>query len=83
MIHSDLHHIGVTSHGGYNYWITFIDDKSRFKAAMPLKQKSEAFYAFKNFKAYAENQTGKKIVKLHNPTYIHSDIISIYNSIGQ
>ena len=63
LIHSDLHHLDITSHGGYNYWITFIDDCSKFKAAVPLKRKSDAFDAFKQFKVYAENQTGKKIKK--------------------
>ena len=37
LIHSDLHHVGTTSHSGYNYWVTFIDDHSRYKAAVPLK----------------------------------------------
>ena len=63
MIHSDLHYVGTTSHSGYDYWITFIDDCARYKAAMPLKRKSDAFDAFKTYKAWAENQTGKKIKK--------------------
>ena len=63
LIHSELHHVGTTSHSGYKYWITFIDDFSRFKAVVPLKLKSDAFDAFKRFKAFAENQTGRKIKK--------------------
>ena len=61
LVHSDLHYVGTPSHSGYKYWITFIDDLSRFKCVVPLKQKSDAFTAFKAFKAYAENQTGKTI----------------------
>jgi hypothetical protein len=35
LIHSDVHQIGVTSHGGYKYWVSFIDDCSRFKVLYP------------------------------------------------
>jgi hypothetical protein len=34
LIHSDVHQIGVTSHGGYKYWVSFIDDCSCFKAVL-------------------------------------------------
>src|ERR671929_620035 len=61
LIHSDVYTVGTTSHGGFNYWVVFIDDYSRFKAAVPMKRKSDTFAAFKTFKAYAENHTGKKI----------------------
>ena len=61
LIHTDVHEIGVTSSSGYNYWISFIDDHSQFKVLVPMKRKSDAFSAFKSFKAYAENKTGKKI----------------------
>ena len=30
LVHSDVHDVGVVSPSGYRYWITFIDDKSRF-----------------------------------------------------
>jgi hypothetical protein len=42
-------------------WITFIDDYSCFKAVYLLKHKSEAFAAFKQFKAWAENVTGERL----------------------
>ena len=61
LIHSDVHEIGVTSPSGYNYWISFIDDYSRYKVLVPLKHKSDALVAFKSFKAHAENKTGKSI----------------------
>ena len=85
LIHSDLHHIGITSHGGHNYWITFIDDCSRLKAAVPLKRKSDAFDAFKQFKAYAENQTGKKIKKFRydkGGEYMSNEFIEFLDSCG-
>ena len=51
----------VPTHQGYCYWVTFIDDFSRFKAVYLLKRKSETFAAFKQFKAWAENVTGQKL----------------------
>ena len=85
LIHSDLHYIGITSLGGYNYWITFIDDHSRFKAVVPLKRKSDAFDAFKLFKAFAENQTGKKIKKFRcdkGGEYISNEFIGFLDACG-
>ncbi|KAL5532213.1 hypothetical protein ACEPAF_5777 [Sanghuangporus sanghuang] len=62
LVHSDIHGpLPVQSRHGFKYWITFIDDYSRYWAVLPLKKKSDAFAAFKQFKAYAENQLGVKI----------------------
>ncbi|THH09759.1 hypothetical protein EW145_g1773 [Phellinidium pouzarii] len=62
LVHSDVHGpLPVQTRHGYHYWITFIDDHSRHWAVMPLKKKSDAFAAFKHFKAYAENQLNLKI----------------------
>jgi transposase InsO family protein len=52
---------GDAPHGGYNYWATFIDDCSRKWAVVPMKHKSDTFQSFRDFKAYAENHTGKRI----------------------
>ncbi|THH05660.1 hypothetical protein EW145_g4631 [Phellinidium pouzarii] len=62
LVHSDVHGpLPVQTRHGYHYWITFIDDHSCHWAVMPLKKKSDAFAAFKHFKAYAENQLNLKI----------------------
>ncbi|THH03395.1 hypothetical protein EW145_g6293 [Phellinidium pouzarii] len=64
LVHSDVHGpLPVQTRHGYHYWITFIDDHSRHWAVMPLKKKSDAFAAFKHFKAYAENQ----LLDLYDP----------------
>ena len=48
LIHTDLHGpLPVATPEGYKYWVTFTDDKSRHWATLLLKQKSEAFPAFK------------------------------------
>jgi GAG-pre-integrase domain len=63
LIHTDLHGpFRTRTMSGYLYWITFIDDCTSFRAVMFLKAKSEAFEAFKRYKAYAENHLGAKIL---------------------
>ena len=43
-----------------------MDDATRFRSVTLLKAKSETFSAFKQFKAFAENQTGEKIGALRD-----------------
>ena len=67
VVHSDLHGpIPVHSREGYKYWITFIDDYSRFYAVGLLKTKGEAFTAFRYFKAWMENKLDTKIKELRD-----------------
>lgn len=47
--------------GGYKYFITFIDDFSRYGHVELLAEKSESLSAFQAFKANVELQKGKKI----------------------
>ena len=46
--------ITPTSMGGYRYFITFIDDYSRFRWIDLLQEKSSSLDAFKSFKATIE-----------------------------
>ena len=65
LVHSDVHGpLPVQSRAHNKYWITFIDDATRFWAVLPLKDKAGAFGAFKMFKAMAENQLGHRIKAL-------------------
>ena len=67
LVHSDVHGpLPVRTSSGYRYWVTFIDDATRFRSVVLLKAKSETFSAFKQFKAFAENQTGEKIGALRD-----------------
>lgn len=62
LIHTDV--CGPMNHiarGGYPYFITFTDDKSRYGYVYLMKNKSESFEKFKEFKNEVELQTGKKI----------------------
>ena len=62
LVHSDLcGPMSTQARGGYEYFITFIDNYSRFGYVYLMKQNSEAFEKFKEFKAEVENQLGKCI----------------------
>ncbi|KAK7245636.1 hypothetical protein RIF29_40484 [Crotalaria pallida] len=57
IIHSDVWGITpVTSHAHYKYFVTFIDDYSRFTWIYFLRSKSEVFSVFKTFLTYIETQ---------------------------
>ena len=64
-VHSDLWGPSrKPSIGGSRYMLTIIDDYSRKVWPYYLKDKSEAFSAFKEWKVMIENQTEKKVKKL-------------------
>ena len=57
IIHTDIcGHFPVKSVDGYDSFITFIDDYSRFGYIYPIKERTEALDKFKIFKAEVENQ---------------------------
>ena len=45
---------------GFQYFITFTDDLSRYGYVYLIKHKSETFEKFKEFQSEVENQCGKK-----------------------
>ena len=62
LIHSDLCEMnGVLTKGGKRYFITLIDDASRFCYVYLLQTKDEAFDYFKIYKTEVENQLERKI----------------------
>jgi hypothetical protein len=65
-IHSDVHMVPVATSSGYRYWVTFIDDWSRYGWIYLLKCKSDMFEAFKAFKVFVELQFSALIKCLHN-----------------
>ena len=67
LIHTDV--CGpMTTHarGGYPYFITFTDDFSRYGFVYLMKNKSDSFEKFKEFKNEVENQLGKSIKALRS-----------------
>ena len=64
-IHSDLWEPSrVPSIGGARYFLTLIDDYSRKVWIYFLKNKSDTFLKFKEWKILVETQTGRKVKKL-------------------
>ena len=56
LIHSDVcGPMSIPVRGGFEYFITFIDDCSRFGYIYLMHHKSESFEKFKEFKAELEN----------------------------
>ena len=48
--------INIRARGGYEYFIIFTDDHSRYEYVYLMQHKSEAFEKFKEFQAEVEKQ---------------------------
>ncbi|CAB3988910.1 Retrovirus-related Pol poly from transposon TNT 1-94 [Paramuricea clavata] len=67
IIHSDVcGPMQENSLGGNKYFVTFIDDKSRFTAVYFMKTKDQLLDKFKEYEAMVTNITGKKIMILRS-----------------
>ena len=67
MVHTDLcGPISTSARGGYEYFVTFIDDYSRYGYIYLMHHKSETFEKFKEFKAEVGNQKAKSIKSLRS-----------------
>ena len=67
MIHSDVWGISpIISHANYKYFVTFIDDYSKYTWIYFLRSKSEVFSVFKTFVAYIETQFSSNIKVLRS-----------------
>ena len=62
IIHTDVcGPMSVSARGGYHYFLTFIDDLSRYGYIYLVKHKYETFEKFKEFQKEVENHCNKKI----------------------
>ena len=62
IIHNDVcGPMSVEARGGYGYFLTFIDDLSRYRYVYLMKHKSKTFEKFKEFQSEVENRRSKKI----------------------
>jgi transposase InsO family protein len=67
LIHSDICEMNcVLTEGGQRYFMTMIDDMSRYCYVYLLKTKDEALNCFKTYNAEAENQLEKKIKRFRS-----------------
>ena len=67
LVHSDVCGlVSVQARGGYEYFVTFIDDYSRYGYVYLMQRKFESFGKFKEFLAEAEKQLGKSLKTLRS-----------------
>ena len=77
LVHSDVCvSMSIQARGGYEYFITFTNDYSRFGYVYLMKWKSEGFEKFKEFRVEVKNQLGKCINAIqfdHDDKYLLGD----------
>jgi len=56
----------LTTGGGKNYFVTFIDDYSKYTKVYLIKNKDEAFAMFLSYKTEVQNQLDKKIKRIRS-----------------
>lgn len=61
LIHSDVWGLAITSVGGFKYYVSFLDDFSRFTWIYLLKRKSDVEQAFYTFQKHVERMLDTKI----------------------
>ena len=65
LVHTDVAGpLAVPSLGGSRYFITFIDDYSKWTTVYTMRDKSESFEYFKKFHRHAETRSGNKVQHL-------------------
>jgi len=77
LIHLDIHNVNHCTFTGHRYWVTFIDDYTHYQFIFPIKNKLEVLQTFKNFKAYAETQSGHYIKALYNVNITGREIFKL------
>ena len=86
LIHSDLCEMnGLLTRGGKRYFMTLIDDATRYFHIYLLKTKDEAFHYFKIFEVEVENQRERKIKHLRDDLggeYISNEFSQFYVDHG-
>ncbi|KAK8600862.1 hypothetical protein V6N12_050710 [Hibiscus sabdariffa] len=86
LIHSDVCGLMNTqARGGFQYFITFTDDFSRYVYIYLMRHKSEALERFKEFKNEVQNQHGKSIKALQSDQveeYLSQDFDELLKECG-
>ncbi|KAK9020217.1 hypothetical protein V6N11_054707 [Hibiscus sabdariffa] len=86
LIHSDVcGPMNTQARGGYQYFITFTDDFSRYGYIYFMRHKYEALERFKEFKNEVQNQHGKSIKALRSDRggeYLSQDFDELLKECG-
>lgn len=73
------------SNGSGIYFVTFIDDYTRWSEVYILKKRNEVLNAFKSYKNLVEKQTGLKLKAFHTDNgreYLSNEFIEFLNAEG-
>lgn len=85
LIHSDVCSYEVPSREGFCYFVTFVDDYSKFTVNYPMKCKSDVFVCFKAFRTKFERQLSTTIKKFRTDgggEYVSKDFRSYLSDAG-
>ena len=86
LIHTDVcGPMNTAAIGGFSYFITFIDDHSRFGYVFLMRHKSESFEMFKRYRSEVEKQTEKDIKILRSDRrgeYLSSEFLAYLEENG-
>jgi len=86
LVHTDVcGKLSLKSGGGTEYFVTFIDDKSRYVWLYVLKNKGEVFSKFCEWKAMVERSTGRKLKVLRSDNggeYTSGEFVEYLRSEG-
>jgi len=86
LVHTDLcGPMPLTSMGGNNYFVTLLDDYSKFSAVQPLPHKTDTAAAVKSVLTLLENQTGYRVQRLrcdNGSEYINADLKAFCDTKG-
>ncbi|KAK9033244.1 hypothetical protein V6N11_018279 [Hibiscus sabdariffa] len=77
--------VALDARGGFQYFITFTDDFSRYGYIYLMRHKSEALEKFKEFKNEVQNQHGKSIKALRSDRggeYLSQDFDELLKECG-
>ena len=84
LVYSDVESFPVTSFEGYNYYVAFEHDYTKFAEVYPMIHKSEVPTKFKEFKAANETPT-RQIHRLrseHGGEYLHKELATLRSEHG-
>ena len=85
-VHSDVYGpMSSQARGGYEYFITFTDDASRYGYVYLMRHKSETFEKIKEFRHEVEKQTDKSIKTLrsdHGGEYLSNEFLDYLKEHG-
>ena len=78
LIHTDIcGPFPTAAWNGQQYFITFIDDFSRYGYIYLLKEKAQSLDVFKNYKAEVKNQLSKKGLKASDQTVVVNTMVDM------